>query len=69
MKFRLREKFTSEIFFRQKYPDLRYTFVFGGTWDYHFDVSNPQDTPLSSNEADAGRLCCERKDYTLTEDF
>ena len=24
MKFRLREKFTSEIFYRRKYPDLRY---------------------------------------------
>ena len=28
MKFRLREKFTSEIFYRQKYPDLRY---YGGS--------------------------------------
>ena len=27
-KIRLREKFTSEIFYRQKYPDLRYVTVY-----------------------------------------
>ena len=41
MKFRLREKFTSEIFYLRKYPDLRYLILSHDAYSVMFERAPP----------------------------
>ena len=38
MKFRLCEKFTSEIFYQRKYPDLRYIYIYIGVGNIEMPI-------------------------------